>query len=131
MNQHPSGFPLGLDDLTTSPCWQEISPLSQGLLLASSNTPTYTEHSCLTCSQEGQKEGTTQRSERRRDPPRADIEIHGEMRWRGQLRMSDLPFHLHSSRKGKFLLCGLKGGCRIPVDDWHILFLTREDVKLS
>lgn len=46
-NQYPSVLPLGLDDLITSPCWQEPSPLSQGLLLAGRNSPTYAEHSCL------------------------------------------------------------------------------------
>lgn len=58
MSQRPSGFPLGLDELTTSPSWQDTSPLSQGLLLAGNNTPAYAGHGTLTCAQEGQEERT-------------------------------------------------------------------------
>ena len=58
MRQRPSGFPLGLDELTTSPSWQDTSPLSQGLLLAGSNTPAYAGHGTLTCPQEEQEERT-------------------------------------------------------------------------
>lgn len=43
---------------TTSPCWQDSSPLSQGLLLAGSNTPAYAGHGTFTCPQEGQEKRT-------------------------------------------------------------------------
>lgn len=113
------------DERTTSPCWQDTSPLSQGLLLAGSNTPAYTGHGTLTCPQEGQEERTvvaTQKSERTKNPPRVDIENHGKMSWKGRPRMSGLSCQQHSSRRGRLLLWGLKGRRRTSVGDRHLFF---------
>lgn len=89
LNQHPSVLPLGLDDLTTSPCWQETSPLSQGLLLAGEQ-----EHSNLRRAQlpppvprkaRRKKKNSSSHPRGQRawgNPPRVDIGMHREMSWK-------------------------------------------------